>query len=83
MIGTYTAVFPRVLAFAVGDPQDPSCWQNIILAAFAASEEARLTSPDPDISAMLARRLDVPEPAAYPALTDDYAPVDRYNMSAW
>ncbi len=83
MVGTYTAVFPRVLAFAVGNPQDPSCWQNIILAAFAASEEARLTSPDPDISAMLARRLEVPEPAAYPALTDDYAPVDRYIMSAW
>ena len=25
MVGTYTAVFPRVLALAVGNPQDPSC----------------------------------------------------------
>jgi hypothetical protein len=83
MVATYTAVFPRVLAFAVGTPQDRSCWQNIVLAACAASEEVRLTSLDPDISAMLARRLDVPAPTAYPALTDDYAPVDRYIISAW
>jgi spermidine synthase len=83
MVATYTSVFPRVLAFAVGSPQDRSCWQNIVLAAFAASEKSRLTSLDPDISAMLARRLDVPAPTAYPALTDDYAPVDRYIISAW
>ena len=30
---------------------------------------------------MLARRFDVP--AAYPILTDDYAPVDHYTLSAW
>jgi spermidine synthase len=83
LTATYTAVFPRVTAFAVGSPQDPPCWQNIILAAFAASEEVRPASQDPDISAMLARQLNVPEPAAYPVLTDDYAPVDRYIMSAW
>jgi hypothetical protein len=83
LFGTYTAVFPRVLAFAVRDPHDRSCWQNIILAAFASSEETRQTSADPEISAMLAKRFNVPAAAKFPVLTDDYAPVDRYIMSAW
>ena len=83
LAATYRAVFPRVLAFAVGNPRDPSCWQNVMLAAFAAPEETSLASPDPDMSAMLARRFDVPVPASDPILTDDYAPVDRYIMPAW
>jgi len=83
LFGTYTAVFPRVLAFAVGDPHDRACWQNIILAAFASAEETPQTSTDPDISAMLAKRFNVPAAAGLPVMTDDYAPVDRYIMSAW
>ena len=34
LVGTYMEVFPRVLTFAVGNPQDSTCWQNILLAAF-------------------------------------------------
>jgi predicted membrane-bound spermidine synthase len=83
LFGTYTAVFPKVLAFAVRDLHDRSCWQNIILAAFASSEETRQASADPEISAMLAKRFNVPAAAKFPVLTDDYAPVDRYIMSAW
>jgi hypothetical protein len=83
LFGTYTAVFPRVLAFSVGAPPDRACWQNIILAAFASPEETPQTSGDPDISAMLAKRFSAPEAAGFPVLTDDYAPLDRYLMSAW
>ncbi len=83
LAATYKAVFPRVLAFAVGNLQDSSCWQNVILAAFAAPEENRLASPDPEISAMLAKRWDVSGPASDPILTDDFAPVDRYILPAW
>jgi len=83
VLATYTRVFPRVLAFAVRNPQDGSSWQNIILAAFASADEPRLADPDPDMAAMLARRLDIPAAAGVPPLTDDYAPVDRYIMSAW
>ena len=83
LIGTYAAVFPRVVAFAVEAHPDGSCRQNLILAAFASSGELRLASPDPGISAMLAGRLDVHAGAEYQVLTDDYAPVDRYIMSAW
>jgi spermidine synthase len=83
LTATYTAVFPRVQAFAVGDPDDRSCWQNIILAAFASSQEIRQTSMDADISAMLAKRVSVRASAEFPVMTDEYAPVDRYIMPAW
>ena len=83
MFATYARVFPRVLAFAVRSPQDGSSWQNIILAAFASSDEPLLADPAPEIAAMLAKRLDIPMGAGAEPLTDDYAPVDRYIMSAW
>jgi spermidine synthase len=83
MLATYSRVFPRVLAFAVRSPPDGSSWQNIILAAFAAPDASLLADPDPDMAAMLAKRLDIPIRAGLPPLTDDYAPVDRYIMSAW
>ena len=35
------------------------------------------------MAAMLAKRLDIPAGAGVPPLTDDYAPVDRYFLSAW
>ncbi|MBI5578371.1 MAG: fused MFS/spermidine synthase [Deltaproteobacteria bacterium] len=83
MFATYTRVFPRVLAFAVRNPQDGSSWQNIILAALASPDEPPLANPDPDMAAMLAKRLELPAGAGVAPLTDDYAPVDRYIMSAW
>jgi spermidine synthase len=83
MFATYTRVFPRVLAFAVRNPRDGTSWQNVMLAAFTAPDEPLLADPDPDIAAMLAKRLDIPVRAGVAPLTDDYAPVDRYIMSAW
>jgi hypothetical protein len=72
-----------VLAFAVRDPYDRACWQNIILAAFPSPGESHQTSADPDIAAMLAKRFDAPAAEGVAVLTDDYAPVDRYILSAW
>jgi predicted membrane-bound spermidine synthase len=83
MFATYTRVFPRVLAFAVRSTQDDTSWQNVMLAAFASADEPLLADPAPEIAAMLAKRLDVPAGAEVAPLTDDYAPVDRYIMSAW
>jgi hypothetical protein len=57
--------------------------QNIILAAFASSQEIRQTGMDADISAMLAKRVSVRASAEFPVMTDEYAPVDRYIMPAW
>jgi hypothetical protein len=63
--------------------RDRSGRHNIILAAFASREEPLLANQDPDITVMLAGRLSAPSAAQVSPLTDDYAPVDRYIMSAW
>lgn len=79
---TYASVFPTVLVFAVDDPLDRTGSQNIILAAFASEGEPPLSAGDPELNAMLARRVQPPVDADCKPLTDDYAPVDRYMMSA-
>jgi spermidine synthase len=79
----YTSVFPNVLVFAVDDPLDRTRAQNIILAAFASDFEPPLSAADPELDAMLSRRVQPPPDASCEPLTDEYAPVDRYMMSAW
>ena len=83
LFATYAAVFPQMLVFAVEARRDRSGRHNIILAAFASREEPLLANQDPDITVMLAGRLSAPSAAQVSPLTDDYAPVDRYIMSAW
>ena len=82
MHATYAAVFPRVAAFAL-EPQNPGEWQNIIIAAFASAAEPGADQARPEMAALLAHRIQPPDPAAAQRLTDDYAPVDRYLLSAW
>jgi spermidine synthase len=83
LYATCSSIFPNVMAFAVDDPQDPSGWQNIIIAAFVSSAEPPVLSPDRDTVFMLANRITAPIAMDTPLLTDDYAPVDRYVWSAW
>jgi spermidine synthase len=83
LFATYASTFPKVMAFAVDDPNDPSGWQNIILAAFVSEAEPSVPSPDVDIASMLATRLKTPIALDMPPLTDDFAPVDSYVSSAW
>jgi spermidine synthase len=83
LFATYASTFPKVMAFAVDDPHDPSGWQNIIIAAFASEAEPPVLSPDREIASMLANRIKTPVTLDIPPLTDDFAPVDRYVSSAW
>jgi spermidine synthase len=83
LFATYAGTFPKVMAFAVDDPHDPSGWQNIIIAAFASEADPPVLSPDREIASMLANRLKTPIALDMPPLTDDFAPVDRYVSSAW
>ncbi|MFZ3047211.1 MAG: fused MFS/spermidine synthase [Desulfatirhabdiaceae bacterium] len=83
LFATCASTFPRVMAFAVNNPNDPFLWQNIIIAAFVSEAEPRVPSPDLDIAAMLANRLKPPVDSDIPLLTDEFAPVDRYVFSAW
>lgn len=80
---TYAGIFPKVMAFAVNNPQDPTAWQNIIVAAFASETAPPVLSPDRGLASMLANRLEAPIAMDTPPLTDDFAPVDRYVLSAW
>ena len=83
LFATYAITFPKVVAFAVDNPNDPSGWQNIIIAAFASEAEPPVLSSDREISAMLANKIKTPVALDMPALTDDFAPVDSYVSSAW
>ncbi len=81
LLATYRAVFPQVESFLVLTPDDPTDFQNILIAAFKSPAAPLLTSAQPDLATMLATRY-VP-PAALggpPALTDDFAPVDHYLL---
>ena len=83
LFATYASTFPKVMAFAVDNPQDPSGWQNIIIAAFASEAEPPVLSADRDFAPMLANRIQTQIDQDLPPLTDDFAPVDRYVSSAW
>lgn len=80
---TYASVFPRVLVFAVGGPLDRTKTQNIILAAFASAGEFAPSASDPELDAMLSRRVQPPADASCEPFTDEFAPVDRHMISAW
>lgn len=82
LFATYAAVFPRVEAFSVGDPGDGRSRINVILAAFMPGCDPGRPAGDPETAAMLGRRLPVPA-ADVPAMTDEYAPVDRYVASGF
>jgi spermidine synthase len=83
LFATYAGTFPKVMAFAVDDPHDPSGWQNIIIAAFASEADPPVLSPDWEIASMLANRIKTPVYLDISPLTDDFAPVDRYVSAAW
>jgi spermidine synthase len=83
LFATCASTFPKVLAFAVNNPDDPSGWQNIIIAAFALDAELPVLSSDRELGSMLASRIMTPFTMDLPALTDDFAPVDSYVSSAW
>jgi spermidine synthase len=83
IFATCAATFPRVMAFAVDNPQDPFGWQNIIVACFVSEGDVSVLNSDRDITLMLANRLKNPIAMDTPPLTDEFAPVDRYVFSAW
>ena len=85
------AAFAEVRVYCVGRPDRPGEVQNLMLLAFpeavpdaappAADAAAGATDPPaPETDAMLAVRYAGVIPADIPALTDDFAPVERYAL---
>ena len=81
-LATYRAVFPQVHVFRVSTGRGDAELQNLMLIACRSAERISMQSPDPEIAAMLARRVEFSGPAQRPILTDDLAPVEHYNSFA-
>ncbi|MDR1360202.1 MAG: fused MFS/spermidine synthase [Deltaproteobacteria bacterium] len=84
ILQAFAAVFPEIRVFAVSAPYHGAEVQNIILLAF------KTPRPLPDlndpavpeaIASLLRRQWQRPIASDCPALTDNYAPVERYALS--
>lgn len=77
---TFQAVFPKVFAYAVDDPQDAAKVQNIVLVGlknedFVAPASVALKT---NIRSYLENEIQPKIPDETPVLTDEFAPVDYY-----
>ncbi len=81
-LATLKIYFAQVYVFAVSDAEHGNAVQNLMVAAFKSEEVPKFYSRDPEMHGYLQRLWIKPIPEDAPALTDDFAPVDRYSMSA-
>ena len=75
---TYAELFPRVMLFPVGDPENAREVQNIILAALKSNREPAPESADAEMNRYLSHLWKNVVAADVPVLTDDRAPVEYY-----
>lgn len=81
-LATYRSVFPQVHLFKVNADYPDERLQNLIIVAYRARFEKKMTSPEPSFNSLLARRHEIPSNVPEQILTDDLAPVERYNSIA-
>ncbi|SBW03930.1 Spermine synthase [uncultured delta proteobacterium] len=75
----FAEVFPQTHVFPVSMPGRPDVAQNVMLVALKTEKTIPLAW-DADMQAMLAKEYKLPLEKDVVALTDDYAPVERYAM---
>ena len=75
----FAKVFPQTHVIPVNYANRPDITQNIMLVALKAPRAIPLAWDD-DMRAILAKEYKQPIPNDIPALTDNYAPVERYAM---
>jgi spermidine synthase len=80
MRAAFAQVFPQLHVFPVSSPKQGEEVQNIMLVALKTPRSIHL-SWDASMRAMLDKEWTLPIPDDVPALTDMYAPVERYAMS--
>ena len=76
---SFASVFPTVELYPVRAGVNPTLVQNVILVA-SKTADTPFANPHPRIFQLLSRRLTTPLTADTPALTDDFAPVERYTI---
>jgi protein-L-isoaspartate O-methyltransferase len=82
---TLASVFPQVHLFPLTDLSRADAFKNrltptIMMVAFKGRAAPRLTSEDPEVNAFPTRRWTGEVARDVPMLTDDYAPVEYYNI---
>lgn len=81
-VATYKTVFPQVYIFPIQSPDDPAHIQNILLVAIKADAKPEFSSEDPELNEYLGHLYEKEVVSEVPILTDDFAPVDFYILSA-
>lgn len=79
---TYQEVFARVFLFKVNPDRPDEDLQNLIVVACKTDCIPSSSSGDQLLDSLLARRYTAEFPLTLPTLTDDLAPVERYNSIA-
>lgn len=79
---TYKSVFPYVAIFPIVEPERGDRVQNIMLIASKSRETPKWESADPKLTTQLSKRWHR-EIATRPILTDEYAPVDQYQLALY
>lgn len=79
---TYQEVFPFVHLFKVRPERSDEELQNLIIVACKQMCLPAQNTGDPFIDSLIARRYSDALPLEMPTLTDDLAPVERYNSIA-
>ena len=77
---TFKSFFPHVYIFLVNKPNDGKVVQNIMLVAVKNKKELKLESQDPEINSYLSNIWKGKIEENTPILTDDFAPVEQYNL---
>ena len=75
----FAEVFPQTHVFPVSAPHRPDAVQNVMLVAVKTEQSIPLAW-DPAMQTMLGKEYKLPLEQDVVALTDDYAPVERYAM---
>lgn len=75
---TFKRVFTQVFLFPVADPNDGTRRQNVMLVALKSKQEAVFDTVNPQHRELLSHLRTDHIHCDMPALTDDFAPVERY-----
>ncbi len=81
-VATLKKYFPQVYVFAVSDAENGYTVQNLMVAALKTKKVPKFYSRDPEMHGYLQHLWIKPIAEDVAALTDDFAPVDRYSLSA-
>lgn len=82
LLATMDEFFPQIHVYTMPGEKDAQDWQNLAVVAFPSKEKRRMAGENADINRYLSNIWTKDIPRDMPALTDGFAPVERY-MAGW